>query len=129
MTIISYIVRLLSQINLKIRLTVLIILVISSVMNSVIFWALNILQEDSVITDIQFCKDLGILFASNIIDLVDIHHRQELAILVEKIYLNTSRTRYILLFNVDGSVYFTLPIYSTRLNHLLHFYQNVFQCK
>nr|YP_009257472.1 sensor-like histidine kinase ycf26 [Coeloseira compressa]ANH09555.1 sensor-like histidine kinase ycf26 [Coeloseira compressa] len=127
MSIISYLIRSWSKINLKTRLTVLVMLIISSIMSSLIFWALNIIQEDSVIRDIQFCKDLGTLFASNIVNLINTDNPKELASLVEKIYLTTSSIRYILLFHVDGTLYFTLPIYSVKVNQLLHLNHNVFQ--
>nr|YP_010902815.1 drug sensory protein A [Hypnea flava]WCH54869.1 drug sensory protein A [Hypnea flava] len=115
------------NINLKTRVMVFMTLVVSLVMSSLTFWSLTIIQGDSIITDTRFCQDLGTLFASNIIDFVETNNRQELASFVEKIYLNTSSIRYILLFNTDGSLFFSLPVYSNKIQSLLQLHRNLFQ--
>nr|YP_009293698.1 two component sensor kinase [Rhodymenia pseudopalmata]AOM64380.1 two component sensor kinase [Rhodymenia pseudopalmata] len=115
-----------SGINLKTRFMALITLIISLVMSSLTFWALTVIQEDSIITDARFCKDLGVLFSSNLLDLLDSNDQQQLASFAEKIYLSTSSIRYILLFRVDGSLFFTLPVYSTKVHQLLRLHQNLF---
>nr|WCH54670.1 drug sensory protein A [Hypnea edeniana] len=116
-----------SNINLKTRVMVFMTLLVSLIMSSLTFWSLTIIQGDSIITDTRFCQDLGTLFASNIIDFVETNNRQELASFVEKIYLNTSSIRYILLFHTDGSLFFSLPVYSNKIQSLLQLHRNLFQ--
>ena len=115
------------DINLKTRLIVLTTLVLSLIMSGLTFWALTIVQEDSIIADNRFCKDLGILFASNLLDLLEANNQKELASFVEKIYLSTSSLRYVLLFRVDGTLFFGLPVYSEKVQNLLQLHRNLFQ--
>nr|YP_010903411.1 drug sensory protein A [Hypnea cryptica]WCH55864.1 drug sensory protein A [Hypnea cryptica] len=115
------------NINLKTRVMVFMTLLVSLVMSGLTFCSLTIIQEDSIITDTRFCQDLGTLFASNIIDFVETNNKQELASFVEKIYLNTSSIRYILLFHTDGSLFFSLPVYNNKVQSLLQLHRNLFQ--
>nr|WCH57060.1 drug sensory protein A [Hypnea musciformis] len=116
-----------SNINLKTRVMVFMTLLVSLVMSALTFCSLTIIQEDSIITDTRFCQDLGALFASNIIDFVETNNKQELASFVEKIYLNTSSIRYILLFHTDGNLFFSLPVYNNKVQSLLQLHRNLFQ--
>nr|YP_010903809.1 drug sensory protein A [Hypnea musciformis]WCH56860.1 drug sensory protein A [Hypnea musciformis] len=116
-----------SNINLKTRVMVFMTLLVSLVMSALTFCSLTIIQEDSIITDTRFCQDLGALFASNIIDFVETNNKQELASFVEKIYLNTSSIRYILLFHTDGNLFFSLPVYNNEVQSLLQLHRNLFQ--
>nr|WCH55467.1 drug sensory protein A [Hypnea pseudomusciformis] len=116
-----------SNINLKTRVMVFMTLLISLVMSGLTFCSLTIIQKDSIITDTRFCQDLGTLFASNIIDFVETNNKQELASFVEKIYLNTSSIRYILLFHTDGNLFFSLPVYNNEVQSLLQLHRNLFQ--
>jgi len=116
-----------SDVNLYTRLMVLTILSISLLMSSLTFWALTTIQSDSMITDTRFCKDLGMLFASNILDFIEANNQQELVSFVEKVYLSTSSIRYILFFQVDGSLLFSLPLYSYKVQSALQLHQNIFQ--
>lgn len=113
--------------NLKTRLTVLLILTISLVMSGLTFWALTTIQEDSIIYDNRFCKDLGILLASNLLEFIENNDYKELASFVEKIYLSTSSIRYILLFYADGTLFLALPVYSDKVQNLLQLHKNLFQ--
>nr|YP_009296257.1 hypothetical protein Sebd_105 [Sebdenia flabellata]AOM65192.1 hypothetical protein Sebd_105 [Sebdenia flabellata] len=115
------------DINIKTRLMALTTLIVSLIMSSLTFWFLTIIQEDSIITDTRFCKDLGTLFASNVLELVESKNQQELASFIEKIYLSTSSIRYILFFHVDGSLFLTLPAYNSKVQQLLQLHQNLFQ--
>lgn len=115
------------NINSKTRLIVLTILLVSLVLSALTFWALIIIQEDSVISDNRFCKDLGILFAYNLIDLIEANNQKELASFVEKIYLSTSSIRYILLFHSDGTLFLGLPVYNDSIQNLLQLHKTLFQ--
>nr|YP_010904208.1 drug sensory protein A [Catenella fusiformis]WCH57459.1 drug sensory protein A [Catenella fusiformis] len=115
------------DINIKTRLMVLITLTMSLIISGLTFWSLTIIQEDFIITDTRFCKDLGMLFAFNILDFVETNNHQELIGFLEKIYLNTSSIRYILLFNIDGSLFFGLPVYGNKIQSLMQFHKSLFQ--
>uniref|UniRef100_UPI003001DC17 drug sensory protein A n=1 Tax=Anunuuluaehu liula TaxID=3049639 RepID=UPI003001DC17 len=123
---IAIIFRFWSGINFKTRFMALATLTVSLVMSSLTFWALNTIQEDSIIADTRFCKDLSILFANNVLDFVEANNRQELASFVEKIYLSTSSIRYILFFQADGSLFFNLPAYGEEVQSLLQLHRNLF---
>lgn len=115
------------DINIKTRLMVLITLIMSLIMSGLTFWSLTIIQEDSIITDTRFCKDLGILFASNILNFIEVNNYQELTGFLEKIYLNTSSIRYIMLFNTGGDLFFRLPVYNDKVQSLIQFHRNLFE--
>nr|YP_009500342.1 two component sensor kinase [Gracilariopsis heteroclada]AXE43504.1 two component sensor kinase [Gracilariopsis heteroclada] len=113
--------------KLKIRLMVLITLIISILISSLTFWSLSIIQEDSIISERRFCKDLGILLASNIIDLIDTNRQKDLASFIEKVYLSTASIRYILIFDQNGDLSLGLPIYNTKVQSALQLHQNLLQ--
>ena len=127
MKIISIVVNWWSDINLKTRLIVLTTLTVSLIMSGLTFSALTIIQQKSIITDNRFCQDLGILFASNLLELISNNNQKELASFIEKIYLSTSSIRYIFLFRVDGTLFFSLPVYSDKVQSLLQLNRNLFQ--
>ena len=114
------------NINFKIRITILIILLISLLISGFAFWSLTIIQEDSLITNNRFCKDLGTLFAYNILNFIDSSNEQQLASFVEEIYISTSSIRYILFFKFDGSLFFSLPVYKSNVQDILHVHQTLF---
>lgn len=116
-----------SDVNLKTRFMAFTTLMVSLIMSSLTFWALATIQENSIIADTRFCKDLGVLFSSNILNFIEASNQKDLASFVEKIYLSTSSIRYILLFNVDGTLFFSLPVYSDKLQNLLQLHRNLFQ--
>nr|ALN11964.1 hypothetical chloroplast RF26 [Campylaephora sungminbooi] len=115
------------NINLKIRIIILIILLISLSISGFAFWSLTIIQKDSLITNNRFCKDLGTLFAYNILSFIDNNNEQQLASFLEEIYISTSSIRYILFFKLDGSLFFSLPVYKNNVQDLLQLHQNLFQ--
>nr|AYR06341.1 two component sensor kinase [Renouxia sp.] len=114
-------------INFNTRLMALTTLCISLLMSSLTFWALTIVQKDSIVTDSRFGKDLSLLFASNIIDLIDQNNYKELTSFIEKIYLSTSSIRYIQIFKIDGAIFVALPFYNHKIQKMLQLYQNVLQ--
>ena len=115
------------NINLTIRIIILIILLISLFISGFAFWSLTIIQKDSFIINNRFCKDLGTLFAYNILNFIDTHNEQQLASFLEEIYISTSSIRYILFFKFDGSLFFSLPIYKNNVQDILQLHQNLFQ--
>jgi len=118
---------LLSKINLKMRFMVLSTLIISLLISSFTFWSFTIIQEDSLINNNRFCKDLGTLFSYNIINSINTKNDQQLASFIEEIYISTSSIRYILFFHLDGSLFFSLPVYKNNIQEILQLHQNLFQ--
>nr|YP_009243922.1 hypothetical protein Sdur_114 [Sporolithon durum]AMK96164.1 hypothetical protein Sdur_114 [Sporolithon durum] len=115
------------NINTKIRLVTLVTLTVSLIMSSLTFWALNTLEEDSILTDSRFSKDLGLLFAANVTGLVEQNNIKELVSFFEKIYLSTSSIRYIQLFKMNGDLLCSLPLYSSDVQKFLQLHQNLLQ--
>ena len=119
--------QLLSQINLKMRFMVFITLIISLLISSFTFWSFTVIQQDSLINNNRFCKDLGTLFAYNISNVIESKNDQQLASFIEEIYISTSSIRYILFFHLDGSLFFSLPVYKNNIQEILQLHQNLFQ--
>nr|QCI05134.1 Drug sensory protein A [Centroceras clavulatum] len=115
------------NINIKIRTIILIILFIALLISSFIFWSLSIIQKDTLIANNRFCKDLGTLFAYNVLNFIDSNNAQELASFIEEIYISTASIRYILFFNIDGSLFFSLPVYKNNIQDILQLHQNLLQ--
>lgn len=114
------------NINLKIRIVILVILFISLLISGFAFWSLNIIQKDSLITNSRFCKDLGTLFTYNILNFIDTNNELELKSFIEEIYVSTSSISYILFFKFDGTLFFSLPVYKNNMQDILQLHQNLF---
>ena len=121
--------KLWSNINLKTRLMSLTTLSVSLLMSGLTFWALTTIQKDSISTDTRFCRDLGMLFTYNLIDLIDNSNYKELESFIENIYLSTSSIRYIQVFSNAGDLYISLPFYDASFYDLSHLHQNILQLK
>nr|YP_009391789.1 Drug sensory protein A [Acrosorium ciliolatum]ARW59933.1 Drug sensory protein A [Acrosorium ciliolatum] len=104
-----------SNIQVKKRFIVLITLIISGL----IFWSLTFMQNNSILINNRFCKDLVALFISQILDNIEFHDDQKIVNILEKIYLKTESIKYIMFFRIDGSLLFSLPVYSDKINSLL----------
>nr|YP_009510782.1 drug sensory protein A [Gracilaria gracilis]AXI96455.1 drug sensory protein A [Gracilaria gracilis] len=109
------------------RFIVLVTLMISVIMSSLTFWSLTVFQEDSIIAGRRFCKDLGLLLASNIVDSTDINNQKDIAYFLEKMYLSTASIRYILFFDQYGNLLLGLPIYNTKIQNILQLHQSLLQ--
>nr|UAD84104.1 drug sensory protein A [Gracilaria changii] len=109
------------------RFIVLVTLMISVIVSSLTFCSLTIFQEDSIIAGKRFCKDLGLLLASNIVDSTDINNQKHIAYFLEKIYLSTASIRYILFFDQYGNLLLGLPIYNTKIHNILQLHQSLLQ--
>nr|QCI04358.1 Drug sensory protein A [Antithamnion hubbsii] len=116
-----------SNIHYKMRLIVFITLVISLLISSFTFWSLTVIQKDSLVTNNRFCKDLGTLLSYSILYTLDSKSEHQLASFIEEVYINTSSIRYILFFNLDGSLFFSLPLYKNNIQDILQLHQNLFQ--
>ena len=115
------------NLHLQLRLFVLIILLVSLLISIFTFCFFTISKKDSLIISNRFCKDLATLFAHNILNALDSKSDQQLASLIEEIYISTASIRYVLFFNVDGSLFFSLPLYQNSIEDMLQIHQNLFQ--
>lgn len=115
------------NINIKMHIIILIILFIALLMSSFIFLSLSIIQKDTLIANNRFCKDIGTLLSYNILNFIDNNNEQELASFIEQIYISTASIRYILFFNIDGSLLFSLPVYKNNIQDILQLHQNLLQ--
>ena len=84
-------------------------LVVSLVMSSITFWAVNIIQLESNINDTRFGSDLSILIASNAAPLVAENDLDALANFSNRFYRSTSSIRYIIYADRYGSIFFGIP--------------------
>nr|YP_009244322.1 hypothetical protein Gvag_111 [Gelidium vagum]AMK96564.1 hypothetical protein Gvag_111 [Gelidium vagum] len=125
--IISSITKFWLKLNLTVRLMALATLTISLIMSSLTFWALTVIQQNSTVTDNRFCRDLGSLFSSDVIDLMYTHDQKGLVGFLEKVYLQTSSIKYIFVFYSDGKFLFGLPyyIYSTQSDSFISLYKSL----
>lgn len=131
MIVIRQLVKLMSsfwlRLNFKTRLISLLTVLISLLMSSLTFWSLTTIQKDSLVTDTHFCRDLSLLFASNILSLVEQGNKKELVSFIEKSYLTTASVKYIQLFKVDGNLEFALPLYTNEIHSSFRVDQNILQ--
>ncbi len=84
-------------------------LVVSLIMSSLTFWAVNTIQLQSNINDTRFGSDLSILIASNAAPLVAEEDLQGLADFSTRFYRSTSSIRYIIYADKSGSIFFGIP--------------------
>lgn len=84
-------------------------LVVSLIMSSLTFWAVNTIQLQSNINDTRFGSDLSILIASNAAPLVAEDNLQGLADFSTRFYRSTSSIRYIIYADKSGSIFFGIP--------------------
>lgn len=84
-------------------------LAVSLIVSGLTFWATNTIQEDARLNDTRFGRDLGLLLAANVTQLIAEDNRSELARFTSKFYESTSSVRYILFADEEGQIYFGIP--------------------
>ena len=94
-------------------------LVVSLIMSSLTFWAVNTIQLQSNINDTRFGSDLSILIASNAAPLVAENDIQGLADFSTRFYRSTSSIRYIIYADRFGSIFFGIPYSQAELENSL----------
>lgn len=94
-------------------------LVVSLIMSSLTFWAVNTIQLQSNINDTRFGSDLSILIASNAAPLVAEEDLQGLADFSTRFYRSTSSIRYIIYANESGNIFFGIPYSQAELDNSL----------
>ena len=94
-------------------------LVVSLIMSSLTFWAVNTIQQDSNINDTRFGSDLSILIASNAAPLVAENDLIALANFSNRFYRSTSSIRYLIFADQSGSIFFGIPYSQAELQNSL----------
>nr|YP_009244703.1 hypothetical protein Ppul_102 [Pyropia pulchra]AMK96945.1 hypothetical protein Ppul_102 [Pyropia pulchra] len=106
-----------SDITLQTRLMAMTTLMVSLLMSSLTFWTLTNIQQETRLIDNRFGKDLSLLLAVNITPILEAKNYLQLQQFIEHFYLSTSSIRYILVFNAEGQIYYSIPFSSeTAIN-------------
>ena len=79
-------------------------LVVSIVMTGLTFFALNGIQTEARMGDTRYARDLGLLLAGNVTELVAQEQDRELANVAEKFWRSSRSVRYIFFADPDGVV-------------------------
>lgn len=111
-----------SEFTLQTKLMAAATLVVSLIMSSITFWAVNTIQLESNINDTRFASDLSILIASNAAPLVaedDLDGLTGLANFSNRFYLSTSSIRYIIYADTSGSIFFGIPYSQAEVQNSL----------
>ena len=94
-------------------------LVVSLIMSSLTFWAVNTIQFESNINDTRFGSDLSILIASNAAPLVAEGDIQGLRDFSTRFYRSTSSIRYLIFADRSGSIFFGIPYSQAEIQNNL----------
>lgn len=102
-----------SEFTLQTKLMAIATLVVSLLMSSLTFWAVNSIQKEAQMNDTRFGQDLGLLLASNVAPLIADKNLTEVARFSSRFYESTSSVRYLIYANEKGQIFFGIP-YSQR---------------
>jgi two-component system, OmpR family, sensor histidine kinase NblS len=94
-------------------------LVVSLIMSSLTFWAVNTIQQESNINDTRFGSDLSILIASNAAPLIAEDDITGLANFSNRFYRSTSSIRYIIYADESGNIFFGIPYSQAEVQNSL----------
>mgnify|MGYP006239573489 FL=1 len=79
-------------------------------MTGITFFALNGIQRDTAMNDTRYARDLGLLLAGNVSELVAEGRDRELANVTETFWRSSRSLRYIFFADPDGIVYLGIPV-------------------
>ena len=99
-----------AEFSLQTKLLAIATLVVSLMMTSITFFALNGIQRDAVMNDTRYARDLGLLLAGNVTELVAEGQDRELANVAEQFWRSSRSLRYIFFADPEGVVYLGIPI-------------------
>ena len=102
-----------AEFTLQTKLLAVATLVVSLMMTGITFFALNGIQRDAVMNDTRYARDLGLLLAGNVTELVAQGQDRELANVAEKFWRSSRSVRYIFFADPDGVIYLGIPISAT----------------
>ena len=104
-----------AEFTLQTKLLAVATLVVSLMMTGITFFALNGIQRDAVMNDTRYARDLGLLLAGNVTELVAQGQDRELANVAEKFWRSSRSVRYIFFADPDGVIYLGIPISATPI--------------
>ena len=104
-----------AEFTLQTKLLAVATLVVSLMMTGITFFALNGIQRDAVMNDTRYARDLGLLLAGNVTELVAQGQDRELANVAEKFWRSSRSVRYIFFADPDGVIYRGIPISATPI--------------
>ncbi len=108
-----------SEFTLQTKLMAAATLVVSLLMSSLTFWAVNTIQLDARMNDNRFGSDLGLLLAANTSPLVAEDDLSSLARFSGRFFRSTSSVRYILYADEKGSIFFGIPYSQAEVKNSL----------
>ena len=108
-----------SEFTLQTKLMAAATLVVSLIMSSLTFWAVNTIQQESNINDTRFGSDLSILIASNAAPLIAEGDIKGLEQFSNRFYRSTSSIRYIIYADEWGSIFFGIPYSQAEVQNSL----------
>jgi two-component system sensor histidine kinase NblS len=102
-----------AEFTLQTKLLAVATLVVSLMMTGITFVALAGIQRDAAMNDTRYARDLGLLLAGNVTELVADGQDRELANVAEKFWRSSRSIRYIFFADPDGVIYLGIPISAT----------------
>ena len=105
-----------AEFSLQTKLLAIATLVVSLVMTGITLLALNGIQRDAVMNDTRYARDLGLLLAGNVTELVAQGQDRELADVAEKFWRSSRSVRYIFFADPEGIIYLGIPISGSSSN-------------
>ncbi|QNJ06857.1 two component sensor/ signal transduction histidine kinase [Synechococcus sp. MEDNS5] len=99
-----------AEFSLQTKLLAVATLVVSLMMTGITFFALNGIQRDAEMNDTRYARDLGLLLAGNVSELVAEGRDRELANVAETFWRSSRSLRYIFFADPEGIVYLGIPI-------------------
>ncbi len=108
-----------SEFTLQTKLMAIATLVVSLVMSTLTFWAVNSIQQDAQINDTRYGKDLGVLVASNVAPLIAENDLSGVAKFSGRFFNSTSSVRYIIYANETGDILFGIPFSQSEITNSL----------
>ncbi len=98
-----------SEFTLQTKLMAVVTLMVSLLMSSFSFWAVNTIQQDARLNDTRYGRDLGLLLAANVAPIVAKGGRNEVARFSRLFYKSTTSVRYMLYADEEGKIFLGLP--------------------
>lgn len=108
-----------SEFTLQTKLMAIATLVVSLVMSSLTFWAVNSIQQDAQMNDTRFGRDLGLLLASNVTPLIAEDKLTEVARFSGRFFNSTSSVRYMIYADEKGHIFFGIPFTENEVKNSL----------
>ena len=102
-----------AEFTLQTKLLAVATLVVSLMMTGITFFALAGIQRDAAMNDTRYARDLGLLLAGNVTELVADGQDRELANVAEKFWRSSRSVRYIFFADPEGVIYLAIPISAT----------------